>query len=240
MLHCPCCGYSAEAFLPFGVVPRPNAMCPGCRSLERHRLLWKFFQDETDLFAAPLRVLHIAPEARLQRDLSRLAHLDYVSVDLESPLAMVRADITAMPFGDAAFDVILCSHVLEHVPDDGQAMREIRRVLRPGGWALLQSPMDERLAATFEDPAITDPDERQRRFGQRDHVRVYGRDYADRLRAAGFDVEVNDYASRLGAETRIAHALMDEALYLGWASTEPLRMSHAGHEAPSAACRAGR
>ena len=215
MLHCPCCGYSADAFLPFGIVKRPNAMCPQCRSLERHRLLWKFFQDETHLLTARLRVLHIAPEQRLQRELSQLVNLDYLSIDLESPLAMMRADMTLMPFKDDVFDVILCSHVLEHVPDDGQAMRELRRVLQPGGWALLQSPMDDRLATTFEDPSVTDPDERQRLFGQRDHVRVYGRDYADRLRAAGFDVEINDYASRLGAETRTAHALMDEALYIG-------------------------
>jgi hypothetical protein len=204
---CPCCGGHFRAlrdFRPRGgktfVGVRANAHCPRCGSLERHRLLWLFFQRETDLFRSSLRVLCVAPEYLFQKRLRALPRLDYLSIDLDSPLAMEKADITALPYADGSFDVILCNHVLEHIPDDHRAMSELCRVLRPGGWAVLQTPVDKERAATFEDPGVESPEERARLFGQTDHVRIYGRDYPDRLRQAGFAVEEIDYAARLGPE----------------------------------------
>jgi SAM-dependent methyltransferase len=122
--------------------------------------------------------------------------------------------VQRLPFRDGAFDALLCHHVLEHVPDDRAAMRELRRVLRPGGWAILQSPIRSRLEATLEDPAVTDPRERERLFGQRDHLRQYGRDYADRLRAAGFEVRAERFFDELPPERRARHGLKDETIWL--------------------------
>ena len=220
--HCPCCGGRFRTFFAFRpregrtfVGVRPHARCPGCGSLERHRLLWLFFQNETNLFRAPLRVLCVAPEPALQKRLRALPQLDYLSIDLESPSAMERADITALPYADGCFDVILCNHVLEHVPDDSRAMRELCRVLRSGGWALLQAPVDKGREVTFEDPSVQAPAERARLFGQTDHVRIYGRDYPDRLRAAGFQVSEIDYGAKLGPESVEYHSVhyVDDVYY---------------------------
>ena len=188
---CPCCGQTYSRFLPFGKPQRPYARCPGCNALERHRLVWLFLQQATALFTpqpTPLRVLHMAPENILQSLLKPLPHLNYLSADLAAPNAMVHFDITAIPYPEASFDVVLCNHVLEHIPDDRQAMRELFRVLAPGGWAVLDVPLKWENATTDEDPSVTDPAERERRFGQDDHVRWYGRDYLDRLAEVGFVV----------------------------------------------------
>jgi SAM-dependent methyltransferase len=169
------------------VVIRQDVRCPVCGSLERHRLAWAFFQRRTDLFQGQAqRMLHVAPEPEFARRLARTPGLDYVSADLLDPAAMVQIDLMEIPFPDESFDCIYCSHVLEHVADDRRAMRELYRVLRTGGWAVLQVPIT--VEVTFEDPAITDPAERVRYFGQADHVRAYGPDYEDRLAAAGFQV----------------------------------------------------
>lgn len=215
MLTCPCCNTRCEQFRPFGLTPRPNAMCPHCGALERHRLLWLYFRDRTRLFeGTPLSVLHVAPEAVFRDAFRQLPHLAYVSAGLESPPADERIDIMDIPRPAATFDVIICNHVLEHVADDQRAMRELHRVLRPGGWAVLQSPMDSRLAATLEDPSVIDPRERQRLFGQHDHVRLYGRDYGDRLREAGFTVKVDRFFADLSDEVVRRHALLDEDIYV--------------------------
>ncbi len=213
---CPCCGGQFRAFLPFGKVRRvPSSRCPGCGSLKRHRLQWLFFQERTNLFADRLRVLHIAPEHVLQSALARLPNLDYISADLDSPLAMIKMDITSIQFADDSFDVILCSHVLEHVPDDQRAMGELRRVLRPGGWAIIQSPLDTRRATTFEDFSVISPAERERMFGQDDHVRIYGRDYNDRLEAAGFTLALDDFAQGYSEEQARRYGIKrDELIYL--------------------------
>lgn len=167
---------------------REDVRCPFCGSLERHRLVWRFFEDHTDLFdGRPKRMLHVAPEASFEQRFRRLAGLDYTTADLLDPNVMVQMDLTDIPFSDGTFDVIYCSHVLEHVPDDRQAMRELRRVLAPAGWAVIQVPITA--PETIEDPTITDPQERIRLFGQDDHVRRYGPDYSDRLREAGFAVD---------------------------------------------------
>ena len=188
---CPCCGGRFRRFLPAGRPTRPEAACPRCGALERHRLIWLYLSERTSLLTVRARVLVIAPEAQLQARLRALPHLSVVSGDLESPLAMVRMDLLALPLRGAAFDAMICSHVLEHVADARRALAEIHRVLVPGGWALLQSPIDPARAATFEDPAVVTPAERERVFGQRDHVRIFGRDYARWLERAGFRVEVD-------------------------------------------------
>jgi SAM-dependent methyltransferase len=198
-VQCPCCSRRFSRFLDVGLPPRAAA-CPGCDSRERQRLLYLYLRNETNLFSDPLRVLHIAPEDCLQAGIAGSPNVDYVSADISSSAAMMRMDVTDIRLPDGSFDVILCSHVLEHVGDDGRAMRELRRVLRPGGWAILQVPLDESRENTFEDPAVTDPAARERLFGQWDHVRVYGRDYPQRLANAGFDVQVIPYATRLGPD----------------------------------------
>jgi SAM-dependent methyltransferase len=190
--RCPCCETTFRRFLDFGRGARggsrSNVRCPRCGSLERERLLWLFLRSRSDLLAAPCRILHIAPEPQLERQLRGLPGVKYVSGDLSSARADVVVDIRSMTFAPGSFDGVICNHVLEHVPEDQQAMREIHRVLSPGGWAILQVPVDQRRAVTDEDPTITDRAVRAVRFGQADHVRVYGRDYAARLTAAGFDV----------------------------------------------------
>jgi SAM-dependent methyltransferase len=157
--------------------------------MDRHRLVWLFFQRRTNLFdKQPKRMLHVAPEPAIESSLRNLSHLDYVTADLLESGVMVRMDITNIQYPDESFDVIYCSHVLEHVPDDRKAMREFHRVLRESGWAVFMVPVT--VAETIEDPTCSDPAERERRFGQHDHVRRYGADFVDRLRGAGFTVDV--------------------------------------------------
>lgn len=190
-VECPCCGSSFARFLPHR--GRQRAKCPRCGSLERHRVLWLFLQRETDLFERPGAMLHLAPEYALQRRLRLLPGLRYLSGDLDSALADVELDAMDLPFAEASFDFLICNHVLEHVADDRRAMAEIHRVLRPGGWAVLMCPVDRRRATTLEDPTALMPAERHRLFGQGDHLRLYGRDYAERLAAAGFEVRAERY-----------------------------------------------
>lgn len=199
-VECPCCGGKFRTFLPGGPEKRPNARCPRCSSLERHRLLWLYLVERTGLFRDRLTVLYLAPERDLQRRLRALPNLTFVSGDLDSPLAMVRMDVERLPLRDQAFDAIVCSHVLEHVSDARRALGELRRVLRPAGWAILQSPIDLTRAETFEDPSVVTPEERLRVFGQSDHARIFGRDYPDWLRAAGFEVRVDAFVRALGQE----------------------------------------
>lgn len=185
--YCNICQKSWRTFLPEGNPVREQSRCPWCNSLERHRLTWEFFQRRTYLFdGQPKRVLHVAPERCFVSHLRRKLGMGYVTADLQNP-ADFQWDITAIPQPDASFDVIYCSHVLEHVYEDRKAMSEFYRVLKPGGWAVLNVPITDEV--TFEDPSVTDPAERLRVFGQKDHVRRYGPDYVDRLREAGFQVE---------------------------------------------------
>jgi predicted SAM-dependent methyltransferase len=205
--HCPCCGWHLRKFLPYGVILRPNALCPRCKSLERHRLLWLYFKDRTNLFRDRLRLLHFAPEQVFEATFKSLDNLDYITADLYSDRAMVKMDITNITYGDNSFDAILCSHVLEHVMDDKKAMREMFRVLKPGGWAIIMVPI---LAeATFEDPSIVTPEDREGFFGQWDHVRMYGPDLKDRLESAGFDVKVDGYVRELGKSKIRRYGLLE-------------------------------
>lgn len=191
-------GRKFKKFLPYGYEnQRENVLSPSTLSLERHRLLWLYLKNETGFFSEGLKVLHFAPEQAFYKRFRKLKNLDYTTTDLNSPLADVKADICDLPFKSDTYDFILCNHVLEHIPDDTQAMRELYRILKPGGTAILQIPQDLSLEKTFEDDSITSRKERARIFGQYDHVRVYGRDYFDKLRSIGFNVKEVDYTSRL-------------------------------------------
>ncbi|MFL9845522.1 class I SAM-dependent methyltransferase [Flavobacterium rhizosphaerae] len=193
-------GKSFKSFLPYGYgTQRNNVLSPSTLSLERHRLLWLYLKNETDFFSAPHKVLHFAPEQAFYKRFRNMNNLDYTTTDLYSPLADVKADICNLPFKDNEYDIILCNHVLEHIPDDTKAMQELYRVLKPGGMAILQIPQDLSRENTFEDNSITDPKERAHIFGQYDHVRVYGRDYFDKLRSIGFTVVEEEYTKKLSA-----------------------------------------
>lgn len=212
IVNCPICEGHFKYFLPFGAKKRPNAMCPRCRSLERHRLLWLYLKNRTDFFMRNLRVLEIAPQYYIQRKFKSMVNLDYVSADLYSPIAMINMDITDMQFEDDSFDCVLCYHVLEHVPEDKKAMREILRVLKPGGWAILQVPILAEM--TIEDAAIESPEDRERVYGQFDHVRAYGLDYKDRLEDTGFIVKEDDYVQEIGEEAIRRYGLIKgESIY---------------------------
>lgn len=193
-------GKSFRRFLPYGYEnPRENVLSPSTLSLERHRLLWLYLKERTNFFKKTQKVLHFAPEQAFYKRFREMHGLDYTTTDLNSPLADVKADICDLPFADHSFDVILCNHVLEHIPDDHKAMKELHRVMKPGGWGIFQVPQDLKREHTFEDNTITDKRERARIFGQYDHVRIYGRDYFDRLRAVGFKVEEVDYTAGLSS-----------------------------------------
>lgn len=194
-------GRTFRRFLSYGYgKKRTNVLAPSTLSLERHRLLWLYLTRETDFFSRPLKVLHVAPEQAFYSRFKKQSNLTYTTTDLNSPLADVKADLCALPFSDNSFDVIFCNHVLEHIPDDTQAMKELYRVMKPGGWGIFQVPMENDREITFEDNSITDPKERTRIFGQYDHVRIYGKDYSQKLKKVGFQVEMIPYAKRFTAE----------------------------------------
>lgn len=215
-VECPVCASTFRKFLPYGRKSRSNALCPTCLSLERHRLIWIYLQRKTDFFSAPIRMLHIAPELCFMNRFEALENLDYITADIESPLAKVKMDIHQIPFEDNSFDVIFCNHVLEHVTDDLLAMREMCRVLRPGGWAILQVPFFHPVPdTTFEDFSITDPKQREKVFGQDDHVRLYGKDYPERLRQSGFTVEENQLVREMTRSEAERYALpIGETIYV--------------------------
>lgn len=210
-VQCPISGRTYRKFLPYGrTEPRDNALCPDSLSLERHRLIWLYLKEKTDFFTADHKMLHVAPEICFMDRFEKMVNLDYITADLESPLAKVKMDLHSIPFEDDTFDVIFCNHVLEHVEDDIQCMREMYRVMKPGGWGIMQVPMDVSMEKTYEDPTITDPKERERHFRQDDHYRLFGRDYGDRLRSAGFEVTQDDYVRSLSSETIKRYALPAE------------------------------
>lgn len=214
-VQCPVCDSTFRKFLPYGRQSRENALCPSCLALERHRLIWLYLRDRTDFFTEERKMLHIAPELCFIDRFEKLDNLDYITGDIESPLAKVKMDIHEIPFEENTFDVIFCNHVLEHVDSDIKAMQEMRRVLKPGGWAILQVPFFYPLKdETFEDKSITSPTEREKVFGQDDHVRMYGKDYAKRLASAGFKVVEEKMVMELPKEEVERYALpQDEIIY---------------------------
>ena len=194
--YCPVCQSHVRRFWSAGSARyveglRPKSQCPVCGVGERHRLLWVFIQRQTDLLKAPSKtLLHISPEEWLEARFRQLPNLTYLSGDLDPREAMEELDVTDIQYPSDSFDVIVCSHVLEHVPDDRQAMREFYRVLKNKGYALVMVPITTK--ETFEDPSVTNPLERERLFGQTDHVRRYGLDIEDRLKEVGFNVKTFD------------------------------------------------
>ncbi|MEM6517690.1 MAG: methyltransferase domain-containing protein, partial [Bacteroidota bacterium] len=197
-------GKSFSSFLPYGYgKQRNNVLSPSTLSLERHRLLWLYLKNETNFFSAEngktdkKSVLHFAPEQCFLKRFKKLKHIRYTTTDLNSPIADVKADICNLPFVDNSYDIIFCNHVLEHIPDDKKAMHELYRVMKPGGFGVFQIPQDLSREFTFEDDSITDKKQRAEIFGQYDHVRVYGRDYFDKLRDVGFRVKEVDYTNML-------------------------------------------
>ena len=220
---CPICESTFREFAPFGLNRRKNARCPRCGSLERHRLIWKYMNERTDLFqkTGTSRLLHFAPEQAFYNVFSNNSKIDYVPCDL-SPEAyrygngpkITKVDIVSIPFEDNSFDVVLCNHVLEHIPDDAHAMSELYRVMKKGAWAILQVPIDYSLDVTYEDFSITTPKGREEAFGQYDHVRFYGKDYMDRLKKAGFEVVEDAFVKSISPEEQFRYGLLDsEYLY---------------------------
>jgi SAM-dependent methyltransferase len=196
-------GKSFKYFLPYGYGnQRNNVLSPSTLSLERHRLLWLYLKNKTDFFTNKenKKVLHFAPEQCFYKRFRNQKNIQYTTTDLLSPLADVKADICNLPFENNSYDVILCNHVLEHIPDDTKAMQELYRVLKPHGMAVLQIPQELDRKETFEDNSITDKEERAKIFGQYDHVRIYGYDYFEKLRSIGFKVHEIDYTSQLSTE----------------------------------------
>ena len=216
-VECPVCLKHFRKFLAFGRLSaaRDNALCPHCLSLERHRLIWHWLKEESNFFTAELKMLHVAPEYCFIKRFEALPHLDYITGDLESPLATVKMDVHDIPFEDETFDVLFCNHVLEHVVSDEAVLKEINRVLKPGGWAIMQSPQDMSYETTYEDASITDPKKREKHFGQDDHLRMYGRDYDKVLEKGDFQVDIYDYSKALPEDQANRYAFMKgELLYI--------------------------
>ena len=208
--ECPVCGSHYRRFMPYGyVTSREDALCPHCLSLERHRMIWLWLKESSNLFDGYPRLLHIAPEVSLMRHFKRhyRDNKNYITADLESPLADLHFDVQNIPLEDESIDVIICNHLLEHVEDDRRAMAELYRILKCGGWGIMLVPEERGRATTFEDDTITDPEERTRIFGQYDHRRIYGRDYDERLTTAGFRVKRIAYNELLSAEQRQRYAI---------------------------------
>jgi len=206
-------GSSYRRFLPYGYQKiRENALCPGTLSLERHRLLWLYLERETSFLTDSIKVLHVAPEQVFYQKFRSFSHWDYTTTDLYSPLADVKADLRKLPFEDHAYDLILCNHVLEHIPDHLQALSELYRVLKKGGTLIAQVPLDLNREKTFEDPTITDPQERSRIFGQYDHVRIYGKDYSDFLNQTGFSSQCIPYTEQFTKKEIDTYALQYDSI----------------------------
>ena len=217
-VECPVCERSFSKFLSYGsdVAHRENVLCPYDLTLERHRLMWLYLKNESNFFTAKkLNVLHIAPEQCFIHQFKAQKNLDYLTGDLESPIADLHFDVHHIPLEDNRFDVVFCNHVMEHVEDPIQCMKEIFRVMKPGGWAIMQVPQDMSRELTYEDPSITSPAEREKHFWQKDHVRLFGRDYPQWLERAGFTVETYDVKEKLGMDKIERYRLVPhELLYI--------------------------
>ncbi len=200
---CPLCNSHLRTFRPFGLsLPvfkqkqvaggghREKAVCPVCSCLDRERLLYLYLLLKTDIFKKPQKLLHVAPEKRLSDLIRNQPTIDYMTADLCSKNVMVKMDITDIPFPDCSFDAVLCCHVLEHIPDDRKALKELYRILIPGGWGILQVPLSMLLESTYENSSVKTGKGREKNFGQANHVRIYAKDYKDKLEQVGFRVNV--------------------------------------------------
>ena len=217
-VECPVCEKSFSKFLSYGsnVAHRENVLCPYDLTLERHRLMWLYLTRKTDFFSAEsLKVLHIAPEQCFLPNFKKQNNLDYTTADLVSPIADIHFDLHDIPLEDNQYDVVFCNHVMEHVDDPISCMSELNRVMKPGGWAIMQVPQDMSRTETYEDKSITSPDEREKHFWQKDHVRLFGKDYPSYLEKAGFKVDEFDLNTEFDATEVVKFRLMQkEILYI--------------------------
>lgn len=221
---CPICNSTFKTFAPGGLNKRENARCLKCQSVERHRLLYLYLIGRSTLFSNPskTRVLHFAPEKSFYDIFTRQTNIEYFPCDLNPDLYSYRGevkiekvDICNIPFAENNFDVILCNHVLEHIIDDIKAIGELYRVMKKGGWGIFQVPIDYSRNATYEDFTITTQEGREKSFGQKDHVRLYGRDYKNRLASCGFNVIEDNYVKSFSSEDIFKYGLQDfELIYL--------------------------
>ena len=201
-------GKTYRKLLPYGrLKPRENAIAPDSLSLERHRLMWLFLKNKTNFFTDNLKFLHIAPEYCFIKIFKGMKNLDYLTADLISPWADVKMDVHNIPFEENTFDVVICNHVLEHVDDADKVMKEFYRVMKPGGWGIFQVPIDYNNSVTIEDRSVTDPRERERLYWQSDHLRLFGRDYGDKLTAAGFKVTESNFINEIDPKLVERYAL---------------------------------
>ena len=193
-VHCPVCEKDFRKFLSYGsnIVHRENVLCPYDLTLERHRLMWLYLKKSTFFKDDNLKVLHVAPEQCFHPIFKKQKNLDYITADIVSPIADLHFDLHDIPLKENSFDVIFCNHVLEHVEDDHQCIKELYRVMKKGGWGIFQVPIDYNNKITYEDPKIISPNDREKHFWQKDHVRLYGLDYPNRLEKAGFKIDVFD------------------------------------------------
>ncbi|MEO5943108.1 MAG: methyltransferase domain-containing protein [Ferruginibacter sp.] len=202
-VFCPCCKSTFSEFAPFGDNKRKNARCPKCESLERHRLLWMYFENKTNLYKEPVKLLHVAPENVFFNHFKNQKNIDYLPGDIYPhlyPADTKYFDILNPTTADNSFDVIICNHVFQYIEEDKKAMQNVYHLMKPGGWGIMQVPINTARTETYEDANITDPLEREKAFGLKEHVRYYSYDYADKLRAAGFTVLVDDYTAAFTEE----------------------------------------
>ena len=200
-------------FLSYGYkTVRKNALCPGTLSLERHRLLWLYLDKETNFLSSNLKVLHVAPEQVFYKKFKKLKNWEYLTFDLNSPIADIKGDLTSTNFKDESFDLIICNHVLEHIEDDKSALDEMYRILKYNGISILQVPINVKRENTFEDLSIKSKIQREKYFGQYDHVREYGLDFKDRVEQAGFKVEMINYSKKISQDLVIKYGLMKDDL----------------------------
>lgn len=200
-------------FLSYGYkTVRKNALCPGTLSLERHRLLWLYLDRETNFLSSNLKVLHVAPEQVFYKKFKKLKNWEYLTFDLNSPIADIKGDLISTNFKDEYFDLIICNHVLEHIEDDKSALDEMYRILKYNGISILQVPINVERENTFEDLSIKSKIQREKYFGQYDHVREYGLDFKDRVEQAGFKVEMINYSKKISQDLVIKYGLMKDDL----------------------------
>lgn len=208
---CPCCRWRLRAFTHGGASFKARYLgyCPRCHAKARHRRIWLFLEQKTNLFTDPLRLLHVSPEYCFSRRFKKMNNLDYIGADLnECPNISIRMDLASTSIRSEIFDAIICIHILEHIEDDRVAMKELYRVLKPGGWAVVSVPVrwDQK---TYENPNVISPEERELAFGETTHVRLYGYDVIDRLEECGFRVHV-DLGRNINQQTREKYGLRDD------------------------------
>ena len=217
--YCPICEKSSYVFLPFGINPRDNAMCPHCGSLERHRQIYLYFKNETNIFKENIKLLHFAPELIFHKIFSESENIDYWPVDLFRNDSNIKenVDMQNIPYEDNSFDIIFNSHILEHVPDDKKAIEELYRVIKPQskrGIVVTMVPIDYNLDETFEKEEYNTPELRLKYYGQDDHVRIYGKDFLKRLKSVGFHVEIYKPENLLEKNIIEKYGLLNEEIFI--------------------------